>query len=339
MKILDTGRKVTLDARPGTTVGSAARTAAGLATSPALTGGSAAAAPKLAAGFTDEPGRGRALLLGAARRRPKKQAFQPTPRQVEWAVDQAVVGKLNTHVSRAANWKNTGMSAYQPQSLFPLKTMAGDPNGTPDAADGYHIPAQVMLGVTAQESNMWQATRFAVPGVTANTLIGNFYGISHGSDGETPDPWAINWADADCGYGIVQVTDGMRKAGHEKPGETALSVQKQEAVALDYTANIAAGVNILVDKWNQTYSAGMTVNDGGPEYIENWFFALWAYNSGFYPQSIGRFARRPLGRRLHQQPGQRRCGRPTAPRSWRTRPAGTTTPTPPTRRTGRTRRR
>ncbi|MGP3756734.1 golvesin C-terminal-like domain-containing protein [Streptomyces sp. IBSNAI001] len=284
MKILKTGHKVTLDARPGTTVGSVARTADGLATSPALTGGSTAAAPKLAAASPTNPVEDE-RYCSVPRGDVKKQAFQPTPRQVEWAVDQAVVGKLNAHVSRAANWKNTGMSAYQPQSLFPLKTMAGDPNGTPDAADGYHIPAQVMLGVTAQESNMWQATRFAVPGVTANTLIGNYYGISHGSDGQTPDPWAVNWADADCGYGIVQVTDGMRKAGHEKPGETALSVQKQEAVALDYTANIAAGVNILVDKWNQTYSAGMTVNDGGPEYIENWFFALWAYNSGFYPQS------------------------------------------------------
>ncbi|MFG2430831.1 NocE [Streptomyces sp. NPDC048590] len=285
MQVLDTGRTVTLDSHPGTTIGSTAKTASGLATSPALTGGgSATATPKLAAASPTNPVEDE-RYCSVPRGDVRKQAFQPTPRQVEWAVDQAVVGKLNSHVSRPANWKNTGMSAYQPQSLFPLKTMAGDPNGAPDAADEYHIPAQVMLGITAQESNMWQATRFAVPGVTANTLIGNYYGISYDSDGGQNDPWAVNWASADCGYGIVQVTDGMRKAGHEKPGETALSVQKQEAVALDYTANIAAGVNILVDKWNQTYAAGMTVNDDGPSYIENWFFALWAYNSGFYPQS------------------------------------------------------
>ncbi|MEV0012968.1 NocE [Streptomyces sp. NPDC051840] len=285
MQVLDTGRTVTLDSHPGTTIGSTAKTASGLATSPALTGGgSATATPKLAAASPTNPVEDE-RYCSVPRGDVRKQAFQPTPRQVEWAVDQAVVGKLNSHVSRPANWKNTGMSAYQPQSLFPLKTMAGDPNGVPDAADEYHIPAQVMLGITAQESNMWQATRFAVPGVTANTLIGNYYGISYDSDGGQNDPWAVNWASADCGYGIVQVTDGMRKAGHEKPGETALSVQKQEAVALDYTANIAAGVNILVDKWNQTYAAGMTINDDGPSYIENWFFALWAYNSGFYPQS------------------------------------------------------
>ncbi|MET8174268.1 NocE [Streptomyces clavifer] len=285
VRILGTGRTVVLDARPGTPVGTPAKTEAGRATSPALTGGSPSGASTRAAAASPTNPVEDERYCSVPRGDVRKQAFQPTPRQVEWAVDQAVVGKLNSHVSRPANWKNTGMSAYQPQSLFPLKTLAGDPNGTPDAADGYHIPAQVMLGITAQESNMWQATRFAVPGVTANTLIGNYYGISHGSDGQTPDPWAIDWADSDCGYGIVQVTDGMRKAGREKPGETALSVQKQEAIALDYTANIAAGVNILVDKWNQTHSAGMTVNDGGPGYIENWFFALWAYNSGFYPQS------------------------------------------------------
>lgn len=102
------------------------------------------------------------------------------------------------------------------------------------------------------------------------------------SGGEQLDPWRINWADADCGYGITQATDGMRLAGKTKPGETALSTLAQEAVALDYTANIAAGVRILSEKWNQTYNAGMTINGGHPKWIENWFFALWAYNSGFY---------------------------------------------------------
>lgn len=129
---------------------------------------------------------------------------------------------------------------------------------------------------------MWQATRFAVPGVTANSLIGNFYGISYSSDGEQHDPWAIDWSEADCGYGVTQVTDGMRLPGK---GQPTMTTTQQEAVALDYTANIAAGVNILVEKWNQTRAAGMTVNGGSPEYIENWFFALWAYNSGFYPES------------------------------------------------------
>ncbi|WP_308297226.1 MULTISPECIES: GDSL-type esterase/lipase family protein [unclassified Streptomyces] len=209
----------------------------------------------------------------------RKQALQPTPRQVEWAVNQAVIDSLDEWITRSANWNNTGMSGYNPQVLFPLRALEGDPNQVPDRADEWHIPSQVLLGVTAQESNMWQATRFAVPGVTANPLIGNYYGIKYSADGDQADPWKVNWAKADCGYGITQVTDGMRKA------DTTLSTAQKEAVALDYAANIAAGADILAEKWNQTRKAGMTINEGHPKYIENWFFALWAYNSGFYPKS------------------------------------------------------
>ncbi|WP_327118918.1 hypothetical protein OG206_22630 [Streptomyces sp. NBC_01341] len=220
-----------------------------------------------------------------ARNDVKKQAFQPTPRQVEWAVDQAVVGELG--VGRPANWKNTGMDSYSPQGLFPPITLAGDPNGTldnedPDVTDRWHVPSQVMLGITAQESNMWQATRFAVPGVTSNSLIGNYYGTQYTSDGTQADPWRINFSEADCGYGITQATDGMRLAGKTKEGETALPPSTQEAVALDYAANIAYGVTILSRKWNDLHGQDMMINNGHPQWIENWFLALWAYNSGFY---------------------------------------------------------
>ncbi|MFF9687093.1 GDSL-type esterase/lipase family protein [Streptomyces sp. NPDC014623] len=210
---------------------------------------------------------------------PQKQAFQPKPRQIEWAVNRSIEGTLDQHVRRAANWKNMGMGAYTPQALV---------GGLTPLAGGGRIPAQVFLGITAQESNMWQATRFAAPGTTANSLIGNYYGLVHDEHGQVDDPWAISWPAADCGYGITQVTDGMRLPGKPyEDGEVRPSKPRayQEAVALDYTANVAAGVNILAEKWNQTRNAGLTVNNGDPKGIENWFFALWAYNSGFYPQS------------------------------------------------------
>jgi hypothetical protein len=208
---------------------------------------------------------------------PAKQAMQPKPRQVEWAVNMAITGNLNYHISRPANWKNLGMPAYRPQDpdMFPLTPLAG----------GGRVPMQVMLGITAQESNMWQAARFVVPGVTGNPLIGNYYGIEYTPDGEQQDPWAIDWAEADCGYGITQVTDGMRLPGKEKPGEVAKTSKQQQAIALDYTANIAAGVNILIEKWNQTYNAGLRIDNADPQWMETWYFALWAYNSGFYPAS------------------------------------------------------
>jgi hypothetical protein len=207
---------------------------------------------------------------------PRKQAFQPTPRQIEWAVDQAVTGTLDKGATRPANWKNTGMAGYAPQSLFPLEPLSGG-SGT-----DWHVPAQVMLGVVTQESNMWQATRYAVPGVTANPLIANFYGVPYNADGSQEDPWQIDWAKADCGYGVSQVTDGMRLPGKGQPTRPPI---EQEAIALDYAANIAAGVDILIDKWNQTRADGIVINDGSPKYLENWFAALWTYNAGYHPKS------------------------------------------------------
>ncbi|MGW0118624.1 golvesin C-terminal-like domain-containing protein [Streptomyces sp. NPDC003327] len=309
LRLLDTGSTVTLDAVPGKDrIGGRQAAEQGRTTSPALprprkastgaaptaprtsarTGvrtGARTAAAELPPGSPTDPSEGESERTCAVPRNDvKKQAFQPTPRQVEWAVDQAVVGRLDFY--RNPNWKNTGTGGYQPQGLFPPIVLAGDPNGKLDTEDGtndrWHIPSQILLGVTAQESNMWQATRYAVPGTTSNSLIGNYYGVDYDPNGTQVDPWLINWADADCGYGITQATDGMRLPGHGQPTK---SVLQQEAIALDYTANIAAGAQILSEKWNQTYSAGMKVNDGHPKWIENWFFALWAYNSGFYPQS------------------------------------------------------
>ena len=202
---------------------------------------------------------------------PRSQALQPKPRQVEWAVDQAITDSLT--ITRPANWKNLGMPAYTPQGLFPSTQLAG----------GGRVPAQIMLAITAQESNMWQAAKYALPGVTANPLIGNFYGRDIYNDNPADD-WDIDWSKADCGYGVTQVTDHMRLAGKEKgPDDIAWDYQTQRAVALDFAANIAAGLQILQAKWNQTYNAGLRIHDGDPSAVENWFFAVWAYNSGFYP--------------------------------------------------------
>ncbi|MGC5411624.1 hypothetical protein ACPXCX_49380, partial [Streptomyces sp. DT225] len=85
----------------------------------------------------------------------------------------------------------------------------------------------------------------------------NYYGVSYSADGTQGDPWSIDWSEADCGYGVTQVTDGMRRAG---TGYATLTQTQQEAVALDYVANIAAGADILADKWNQTRADGLIVN-------------------------------------------------------------------------------
>jgi hypothetical protein len=208
---------------------------------------------------------------------PRIQVYQPSPRQVEWAADRAVLNKLT--ITRPANWKGNGIQAYQPMdsSKFGYVYLNSDPMTV-------HVPAQVLLGVLGQESNLWQAKRHVLPGQTGNALVGNYYGVDYYND--TPDDdWTINWAKADCGYGVGQVTDGMRKSGHpspSNPNDPPMDHDRQVAVATDYTANIAAALQILTFKWGQMKDAGMTLNNNDPNRIENWFYSLWAYNSGYH---------------------------------------------------------
>jgi hypothetical protein len=54
-------------------------------------------------------------------------------------------------------------------------------------------------------------------------------------------------------------------------------------VAVDYQANIAAAARILAQKWNQLYKLGIKANGASSRYLEDWYFALWAYNSGLEP--------------------------------------------------------
>lgn len=201
---------------------------------------------------------------------PSKQVLQPKPRQVEWAVNRIVAGQLT--IKRPANWNSSGMAAYAPGTMFPKKSLNG----------GGSIPSQVLLGVLAQESNLWQASRYTSPGETGNPLIGNYYGNDLSASVSSSEFWKVSFANADCGYGVGQITDGMRLAGRERPGETALPVAQQQAIALDYTANIARAAQMLTDKWNETRAAGSTINNGDPSKIENWFAATWAYNTGYH---------------------------------------------------------
>ncbi len=202
------------------------------------------------------------------------QALQPTPNQVEWAVDMAVKGNLRSGYLTQGGWRSqTGLGTIDPQGLFKK----------PDLITGGNIPAQIELGILAQESNLWQAESGSIPGQMGSPLaaVDGYYG--HQSGGTLADYWTINWNKSDCGYGVGQVTDGMRKAGYEKPGETSLPVSTQRAIAIDYATNIAASLYILADKWNEVHQADqtITVNNDNPAKPENWFTAVWNYNLGF----------------------------------------------------------
>lgn len=214
-----------------------------------------------------------AATCSIPRNDPSTQVYQPTPRQVEWATNQAVTGNLT--MTRPANWKQSGMTtSWTPQGLFPSIPLTG----------GGRVPSQIMLGIMSQESNLWQASGHALSGVPGNPLIGNFYGRAI-YDLDQSNDWDIDFSKADCGYGITQLTDGMRKASAPRPDEVILSATSQRAVATDYATNIAAGLRNLQGKWNQTKAAGIVHSDGDPANMENWFFAIWAYNSGLHAQA------------------------------------------------------
>jgi hypothetical protein len=201
---------------------------------------------------------------------PTVQPFQPSPNQVEWAVDNAVHGTLT--LTRPANYLKAGLPAYQPQGSNGWFKLDNPENSTLPAGSRA-VPAQVMLGIVAQETNMSQASWHEVPGDTGNPLVASYYG-SAAND-------IIDYSQSDCGYGISQVTTGMAV-----DDQAAYDTSDQQAIAVDYTANIAAGLNILIDKWNQLHhepaGATDTMNDDNPNWIENWFTALWAYNSGLH---------------------------------------------------------
>jgi hypothetical protein len=229
---------------------SAAASARGGVPSPALKAGSPAKTGPSTVSF--DPDRACAV----PRNDPAIQTLQPTAAQVEWAADRAVLNRLM--ITRPVNWAGSGMPvSWQPQTLFPRHALNG----------GDHVPVQVLLGVLAQESNTMQASPHAVDGVTGNFNQGGFYG-----------DW-LTWDDVDCGYGVGQVTTGMSVA----EGHTVYTDNQQKAIATDYASNIAASLNALIDKWNQLKSLNITANDGSPDYIENWYLAAWAYNTGLQP--------------------------------------------------------
>ncbi|MGW4436614.1 SGNH/GDSL hydrolase family protein [Streptomyces sp. NPDC004596] len=271
-----TGRELTQSVRHDAVDGS------GNDPSPALAAVTGAHRPKGASpkrGLTASPPTDDDRWCAVSRNDMKVQALQPTPNQVEWAADMAVRGDLSASYIRQGGYRGqAGLGTVDPQSLFPLPKLTG----------GGRIPVNVLLGIMAQESNLWQAEGGSIPGQTGNPLaaVDGYYG--HKADPNDPAAyWQINWDKSDCGYGVGQVTDGMRLAGHAKPGETSLSPALQKLVAIDYATNIAASLKILADKWNEVHKAGqkITVNNDDPSYVENWFTAVWNYNLGFNPPS------------------------------------------------------
>jgi hypothetical protein len=193
---------------------------------------------------------------------PAIQVPQPSNEQIDWAIQQAVANALP---SRPAGFDNLPGGAYSPDTDFQQPVLVGGGNSV-------HVPALLVAGILAQESNFNQASWHSPPGTAGDPLIADYYGDGGSSA-------AITYSAADCGYGLGQITDIMN-AGN------SIGLTVQQRVAVDYTENIAAVVQHLANTWNQlaSYSPGITDNTNNPAWLENWYDTIWAYNSGVEPK-------------------------------------------------------
>lgn len=70
----------------------------------------------------------------------------------------------------------------------------------------------------------------------------------------------------------MQITSGMAGAFGQASG--SLDPTMQSSIASDYVYNIAFGARMLAEKW----AAVPRIGNGDPTVVENWYYALWAYN-------------------------------------------------------------
>jgi hypothetical protein len=102
--------------------------------------------------------------------------------------------------------------------------------------------------------------------------IGYVEGSWRQATGSTPDGTSGPVkTSASCGFGIMQITSGMRRTG-ELPEDT------QRQIAADYRYNIAWGARMLAEKWNAMDYLNAAVGDRDPAVAEHWYYAVWAYN-------------------------------------------------------------
>ena len=148
----------------------------------------------------------------------------------------------------------------------------GDGIGKPHPAEKVdaRFPCVLLKAISVQESVGWH--QFCVP--TGPTCTGVSQTI-------------ISF---DCGFGLMQVTSGMRA------GDT--SSYDPNRVASDPAYNVSVGSQILGSKWTVTPSVG----DNRVDVIEDWYIAVWAYNGLAFSNNPNNPAY-PADRKPYRDPG------------------------------------
>jgi hypothetical protein len=147
-------------------------------------------------------------------------------------------------VSTALSLASTNALTSDPS--FQLSAIHISPDGGPQIAPPY-IPVTVLKAVGWIESSWRQAT----------------YAVPRGSSG-------VTITSSSCAYGLMQILTGMQISGQP--------TARQQAIGTDYQANIAAGAQLLLAKWNMAPDRLPVYGRRDPHIIEDWYFALWAYH-------------------------------------------------------------
>lgn len=75
----------------------------------------------------------------------------------------------------------------------------------------------------------------------------------------------------DCGFGIMQITTRMQCR------DPIPSSYDRDRVAYDWIYNIGTGALFLIEKWNSLH---YYIGENNPSVLDDWYYAVWAYNSG-----------------------------------------------------------
>jgi hypothetical protein len=90
-------------------------------------------------------------------------------------------------------------------------------------------------------------------------------------EGETGPPLLSH----SCAYGLMQIVSTMENNG-SPPNLTQVSTGSH------YGFNVARGANILAGKWNHAPELRPLVGGRNPAFVEDWYYAIWAYHGFAY---------------------------------------------------------
>ena len=119
----------------------------------------------------------------------------------------------------------------------------------------YKIPPHILFAIAQTEASGWKQYR-----------DGNEDGLGHGRTTYNQEP------NGSIGVGIMQIT-----VFPSDPDYYYLCTQ------IDH--NIDVGVQMLAAKWAATPDIGEGHLNVGREKLENWYYAIWAYNGWGYPNN------------------------------------------------------